>query len=86
MTSEPVYCSEQIVVLNAPSLATQGWQQRTVTDPTRIAELEELYASLGFETKTAPLDPATFGDACTTCAQTACSIYLALFTRKARQD
>ncbi len=84
--SEPVYCSESIVVLRAPSLTAEGWEQRTVTDPTRIAELEDVYASLGFETTTTPLDPATFGEACTTCAETACSTYKALFTRKPRTE
>ncbi|MCP3991861.1 MAG: hypothetical protein GY724_22500 [Actinomycetia bacterium] len=84
--SEPVYCSESIVVLRAPSLSAEGWEQRTVTDPSRIAELEELYASLGFETTTTPLDPTSFGEACTTCAETACLTYKALFTRKAQTD
>jgi len=28
------------------------------------------------------MDPASFGDACNTCAATACSTYVALFTRK----
>ncbi len=78
----PVYCSEEIVVLRAPALTAKGWKQRTVTDPGRITELEELYASLGFETRTARLDPASFGDTCSACAETACSTYLALFTRK----
>ncbi len=80
--SEPVYCSEQIQVLSGPALASQGWQQRTVSDPARIGELEQLYASLGFETKTTGLDPASFGTACTSCAESACSNYIALFTRK----
>ena len=80
--SEPVYCSEGIEILRAPDLAADGWEQRTVTDPGRIVELEELYASLGFETQTAGLDPSSFSEACTTCAVTACTAYVALFTRK----
>ncbi len=80
--SEPVYCSEGIEVLGAPDLTTDGWEQRTVTDPVRITELEDLYSSLGFETLTTGLDPASFGEACNTCAVTACSAYVALFTRK----
>jgi hypothetical protein len=82
-SSEPVYCSEEIVVLRAPSLTAKGWEQRTVTDPSRIAELEELYSSLGFETTTTGLDPSSFTDDCNTCAETACATYLALFTRRA---
>jgi hypothetical protein len=80
--SEPVYCSEGIEILRAPDLAADGWEQRTVTDPGRITELEELYASLGFETHTAGLDPSSFSEACTSCAVTACTAYVALFTRK----
>ncbi len=81
--SAPVYCSEEIVVLRASSLADDGWEQRTVTDPARVKELEELYGSLGFETATTGLDPASFTEACTSCAETACSTSQALFTRKA---
>jgi hypothetical protein len=80
--SEPVYCSAGIEILGAPDLASEGWERRTVTDPGRIGELEELYRSLGFETMTTGLDPASFGQACTTCAVSACSTYVALFTRK----
>jgi hypothetical protein len=80
--SEPVYCSAGITVLGAPALEAAGWEQRTVTDPTRIGELEELYASIGFETMTTGLDPQSFGEACNDCAVTACPTYIALFTRR----
>ena len=80
--SEPVYCSAGIQILGAPDLASEGWERRTVTDPGRIGELEDLYSSLGFETMTTGLDPSSFGEACTTCAVTACSTYVALLTRK----
>jgi len=80
--SEPVYCSVGIQILRAPELASEGWERRTVTDPSRVEELRDLYASLGYETMTTGLDPSSFGAACTTCAVTACSAYLALFTRK----
>ena len=77
-----LYCSEEIQVLRGPALAEEGWTQRTVSDATRIEELEELYSSLGFETKTTAIDPTSFGEACAACAETACSNYIALFTRK----
>lgn len=80
--SEPVFCSAGVQILRAPDLATEGWERRTVTDPSRIGELEELYASLGYQTMTTGLDPSSFGDACTTCAVSACATYVALFTRK----
>ncbi len=80
--TEPIYCSAGVQVLQAPKLEAEGWEQRTVTDPTRITELKDLYTELGFETTTTPLDPESFGDACTSCAVTACSAYVALFTRK----
>ncbi len=84
--SEPVYCSEGIEIMQAPDLAAEGWERRTVTDPVRIAELQDLYSSLGFETTTRGLDPSSFGEACTTCAVTACSTYVALFTRNQDAD
>ena len=80
--SEPVYCSAGIEILLAPLLESEGWQRRTVTDPGRVGELEDLYHSLGFETLTTGLDPESFGEACNTCAIDACSTYVALFTRK----
>jgi len=80
---EPLPCSQGVSITRSPELARSGWQQRTVGDPRRIAELEELYASLGFETWTTGLDPSTAGAACTTCAITACTTYVALFTRSA---
>lgn len=80
--SEAIYCSAGVQVLKAPVLESEGWEQRTVTDPERITELQDLYADLGFETTTTPLDPDSFGAACTTCAVTACSAYIAIFTRK----
>lgn len=80
--TEPVYCSEGIQILRAPVLVDEGWNRRTVTDPQRMDELVDLYEDLGFETMTTGLDPSSFGEACTTCAVTACSTYVALFTRK----
>ncbi|MCP3939548.1 MAG: hypothetical protein GY708_29730 [Actinomycetia bacterium] len=82
--SPPVYCSESIVVLRASALADDGWEQRTISDETRVAELEKQYTELGFETTSTELDPASFGEACTTCAETACTTYRALFIRRAR--
>jgi len=79
--SEPVSCTDEIKVLAGTAPAEQGWEQRTVGDPTRIGELEQLYTSIGFETKTTKLDPTSFGSACTGCVETACSNYIALFTR-----
>ncbi len=86
--NEPVaiYCSSGVQILEAPALAADGWERRTVTDPGRIPELEQLYANLGFETTTAVLDPASFGEACTSCAVGACALYVALFTRKKDAD
>ncbi len=79
---EPIYCSAGVMILQAADLAADGWERRTVTDPGRVGELEELYLSLGFETMTTGLDPESFVEACNTCATDACSTYVALFTRK----
>ena len=70
------------MIMQAADLAAEGWERRTVTDPSRIGELEELYASLGFETRTTGLDPESFVEACNSCAEAACSTYVALFTRR----
>ncbi len=80
--SEAIYCAGGVTILQEPQLVAAGWERRTVTDPNRIDELEEMYASLGFETCTTEMDPDSFGEACNTCAVTACDTYLALFTRK----
>jgi len=85
-TTEAIYCSSGVQILEAPALTAEGWHRRTVTDPGRIPELEQLYASLGYETTTAVLDPASFGEACTSCAVGACALYVALFTRKKDVD
>ncbi|MFQ5555962.1 MAG: hypothetical protein ACE5GB_00370 [Acidimicrobiales bacterium] len=81
-TSVPIRCSAEIEVLGAADLVAAGWEQRTVGDPARIAELEALYRELGHETITAGLDPAGFGRACTDCAVVACPSYRALFIRR----
>jgi hypothetical protein len=78
----PVFCSAGVLILDAPELVADGWQRRTVTDATRIGELEQTYRDLGFETRVTTLDPDSFGDACTTCATSACRSYLTLFTRR----
>jgi hypothetical protein len=78
----PVFCSAGVMILDAPELAAAGWQRRTVTDANRVEELEQTYRGMGFETRVTTLDPATFGEACTTCSTTACRSYLALFTRR----
>ncbi len=83
-SSDAVYCAIGVEILRAPELAAAGWLRRTVTDSVRVAELEEQYGAMGFETMTTGLDPESFGLACNSCAITACSTYVALFTR--RQD
>ena len=87
MTAEhcagPIMCSQGVEILGAPDLAAEGWERRTVTDENRIPELVDLYGELGLDTKVTGLDPDSFGEACTTCAVSACSAYVVLFTRKA---
>lgn len=80
--SHPLPCSQGVAISRARELAAEGWEQRTVSDPRRIADIEEGYADLGLETLTTGLDPTTAGAACTSCAVTACGTYVALFTRQ----
>ena len=77
-----VYCAAGVEILGAIDLLSDGWVRRTVSDPSRIDEMVDLYRDLGFETTTTVLDPATFGEACTSCAVDACATYVALYTRK----
>ncbi len=67
-----------------PELTAEGWERRSVTDPTRQPELVELYESLGLEVKAVALTPDKFGAACSACAKSACSSYTVIYTRPAR--
>lgn len=79
-------CSVEIEALGAAKLIAGGWERRVVSDAARVAEMHELYVELGFETTTATLDPESFPAACTGCAETACTTYVALYTRKPVTD
>ncbi len=64
-----------------PKLTAEGWERRSVTDPTRESELVELYESIGLEVKVVALTPDKFGAACSACAKSACSSYTVIYTR-----
>ncbi|MAE29055.1 MAG: hypothetical protein CMJ87_08785 [Planctomycetes bacterium] len=65
-----------------PELLAAGWERRTMTDATRQAELVELYESLGLEVKIQSLSADDFGPDCTACAETACTSYTVIYTRR----
>ncbi len=65
-----------------PALVEEGWERRTMTEPGRVDELRELYASLGFEVLVQPLVRENFGASCEGCAESACTSYVLVYTRK----
>jgi len=64
-----------------PELLAQGWKQRNLTDPERIEEVTELYESVGFEVRAESLKASDFGSECSSCAASACTNYVLLYTR-----
>jgi hypothetical protein len=45
-----------------------GWIRRSITSPSRLEELVELYRSLGFEVRVEPLTLEVIDEACRGCA------------------
>lgn len=71
-----------VPVRRGGDLESSGWERRFEADDSRVAELTELYSSLGYEVMTVGLDPEAFGPECTGCALTACQRYVVLYTRR----
>jgi hypothetical protein len=65
------------------ALEAVGWVRRTVSDGTRIGQLEEDYRGLGFETRVVAMAPDRFGNGCEACAIASAGTCLMLFTRRA---
>ena len=65
-----------------PALLAAGWERRTMVEPARIEEFTELYVSLGFQVKVQELTQENFGSSCEGCAESACSSYVLIYTRK----
>ena len=60
-----------------------SWQKRNTVGKDRVAELTELYQSLGFEVKVEPFaGPDQPGDACDSCYGNAAGEYYIIYTRK----
>lgn len=79
----PVPCAAEVSIRGREALEAQGWVRRTVSDRRRVDELVETYRAIGFETRVVGLDPASFGEACNSCALAACGDSLAIFVRRA---
>ena len=63
-------------------LEEAGWQRRFEADATRVAEVVELYASLGWEVTTRAAAPKSFAPECMSCAVASCSRYVEIYTRQ----
>lgn len=75
--------SPELVIAADPDLVAEGWVRRNLADPTRVEELTELYASLGYEVKTQHLRPADLDPQCSACAMVAaCGSSVVIYTRK----
>lgn len=57
-----------LTVAEDPELVAGGWIRRTVADARRAEEQAQLYAEIGFEVMTRPLDDSSYGEECTGCA------------------
>lgn len=66
-------------------LEAAGWQRRFEADAARVDEVVELYTSLGCEVTTRALAPKSFAPECASCALTACSRYVEVYTRRTAQ-
>ncbi len=62
-------------------LMAAGWDRRFEADVTRVNELVEMYADLGYEVTTSDLAPEEIGPQCAGCAVVACQKYVVIFTR-----
>ncbi len=69
-------------VAGDPLLLADGWTRRSLTAPDRVDEFRELYESMGLEVLAQSLAPADFGAKCKSCAVSACTSYVMLYTRK----
>ncbi len=65
-----------------PALLEAGWVRRNLATPAQVDEVVELYSSLGFEVKVQQLGPTDFDSGCTSCALSACTSYVLVYTRR----
>ena len=66
-------------------LLAAGWERRSITDAKRVAELVELYESLGFEVHLQPVTPEileAIGEECRSCYIDRWDEYKIIFTRE----
>lgn len=50
-----------------PALIAEGWERRFITDRRRVAEVTELYQSLGKEVRVEPVEENAVGEDCGDC-------------------
>ena len=79
-------CADDIGVRTDPKLAAEGWERRSLVDPSRAEEFIELYESLGFEVLAQKLTPEDFSETCRDCASVVCKTYILIHTRKKRKS
>lgn len=65
-----------------PALVAEGWERRFITDATRLKEVIDLYAELGYAVRAEPLKVEEFGDDCEGCTLVALLQFKTIYTRK----
>ncbi len=69
-------------VASNPELIAAGWQRRYLADHKRAEEAQTMYAELGYDVLLENPDPAQFDSDCGDCANSACSAYVVIYTRR----
>jgi hypothetical protein len=64
------------------ALEQAGWCRRFMVGPDRQKEVVETYEALGLTVRLEPLHPDAFSEKCATCAESMCSGFQMLYTRK----
>ena len=68
-----------LTVVDDPEVLEGGWVRRTVSEARRAEEQSQLYAEIGFEVMSRPLDDSSFAEECTGCAGPSSVV---IYTRK----
>ncbi len=73
-------------VQDRPDLIAAGWVRRYLADGPRAEEARKTYKAAGFEVRLEKLTPTDLGQKCQTCAATACSAFVIVYTRRITHD
>jgi hypothetical protein len=69
-------------ILPNPTLISEGWERRFITDENKALELTSLYEELGFEVVTEEIQPDDFNSTCKDCGLFTLIPLVMIYTRK----